>query len=381
MPTRPIKASAPPPDVVRRYRPGSTGTRIPPSMTFVLVSGCLVLGLLTFIASSGLMTNILGQTRAAFGNAVGQLASQAPATAPPSGAALGAPVLDAPPNGGYTNQPLMPIGGSVPGASVGKTGYTVDIYALDKNGSRWQVASVAVGGTTRFMTPPMTLAEGSNAFVAKLSTPAGEGGPSPVVTYILDTAPPNIVISSPAPGTKVTTSSVAVSGTCDVGSTVSIRNERALGGAFSVVGSDGRFKLTVPVVGGPNTIDLSATDQAGNSSSTSLMVNRDYGQLTAHLAVTPSKFFFLWPTTLNLTLHATSVNGGPLAKATVTFTVTIQNLGPIVSPELTTDATGAVTWQAAIFGALPGNGQASVLVTSPAGDQVTDTAPITTTWL
>jgi hypothetical protein len=350
-------------------------------MTFVLVSGCLVLGLLTFIASSGLMTNILGQTRAAFGNALGQLASQAPAAAPPSGAALGAPVLDPPPNGGYTNQPLMPIGGSVPGASVGKTGYTVDVYELDKNGALRQVASVAVGGTTRFMTPPMTLAEGSNAFVATLTTPAGKGGTSPVVTYILDTAPPNIVISSPAPGTKVTASSVAVTGTCDAGSTVSIRNEQALGGAVSVVGPDGRFKLTVPVAGGPNKIDLSATDQAGNSSSASLMVNRDYGQLTAHLAVTPSKFFFLWPTTLDLTLHAASVNGGPLADAAVTFTVTLAGLSPNVSPELTTDATGTATWHVAIFGALPGNGQAGVLVTSPAGDPVTDTAPITTTWL
>src|ERR1035437_6103443 len=141
MPRRPIKASAPPPDVVRRYRSGSTGTRSPPSMTFVLVSGCLVLGLLTFIASSGLMTSILGQTRAAFGNAVSQLASQAPATPPPSSATLGPPILDAPPNGGYTNQPIMPIGGSVPGASVGKSGYTVDVYELDKNGSLWQVGS------------------------------------------------------------------------------------------------------------------------------------------------------------------------------------------------------------------------------------------------
>jgi hypothetical protein len=125
----------------------------------------------------------------------------------------------------------------------------------------------------------MTLTEGSNAFVATLATPAGEGGPSPVVTYILDTAPPNIVISSPVPGTKVRTSSVVVSGTCDAGSTVSIRNEEALSDAFTsqVVGSDGRFKLTVPVVGGPNTIDLSATDQAGNSASTSLTVNRSYG--------------------------------------------------------------------------------------------------------
>jgi hypothetical protein len=326
------------------------------------------------------MTNIIGQTRAAFGNAVSQMASQAPATAPPSSAPLGPPILDAPPNGGYTNQPIMPIGGSVPGASVGKSGNTVDVYAVDKNGLRWQVASIAVGWTTRFMTPPMTLSEGTNAYVATLSTPAGEGARSPVVTYILDTAPPNIAISSPAPGTRVTASTVDVSGTCDAGSTVSIHNEQALGGAVSVVGPDGRLKLTVPVVGGPNTIDLSATDRAGNSSSTSLVVNRDYGQLTAHLAVTPSKFFFLWPTTLDLTLHATSVNGGPLANATVTFAVTLAGLSPNVSPELTTDATGMATWQVTIFGALPGDGQASVLVTSPAGDQVTDTAPITTSW-
>ncbi len=170
-----------------------------------------------------------------------------------------------------------------------------------------------------------------------------------------------------------TTSTVDVSGTCDAGSTISIRNEEAPGGAFNsqVVGTDGKFKLTVPVVAGPNTIDLSATDQAGNSSSTSLTVNRDYGQLAAHLAVTPSKFSSSSQTTLKLTLHATSLNGGPLANAKVTFTVTIEGLGPIVSPELTTDATGTATWQVAISGALAGTGQASVLVTSPAGDQVT----------
>jgi hypothetical protein len=63
------------------------------------------------------------------------------------------------------------------------------------------------------------------------------------------------------------------------------------------------------------------------------------------------------------------------------FTVTLAGLDPNVSPELTTDAIGTATWQAAILGALPGNGEASVLVTSPAGDQVTNTAPITTTWL
>jgi hypothetical protein len=57
----------------------------------------------------------------------------------------------------------------------------------------------------------------------------------------------------------------------------------------------------------------------------------------------------------------------------------IQGLGPIVSPELTTDATGTATWQVAISGATPGIGQASVLVTTTEGDQVTATSTITTT--
>lgn len=381
MSTQSIKASAPPPDVLRRYRPIRTGGRISPPLAMVIISGCLMLGLVTLSVGSGLMTDLIGQIAAAFGTAVTRLASQAPATAPPSGVALDTPVLDTPPNGGYTNQPSIPIQGSVPGAAVGKTGYTVHVYRLDKSGSQVQVATVSVGGTTRFITTAIPITEGSNTFVATLATPTGEGQLSPEVTYILDTTPPKITIASPAQGAKLTSSTIDVSGSCDAGATISIRNEEAPGGAFrsQVIGSDGKFKLTVPVVAGANTIDLSATDLATNTSSTSITVNRDYGQLAAHLAVSPSKFAASSQAALKLTLHATSLNGGPLANAKVTFTVAIQGLEPIVSPELTTDATGTATWQVAISGASPGTGQASVLVTSPAGDQVTGTAGITTT--
>jgi hypothetical protein len=54
-------------------------------------------------------------------------------------------------------------------------------------------------------------------------------------------------------------------------------------------------------------------------------------------------------------------------------------LGPIVSPELTTDQTGTATWKVTISGATPGVGAASVLVTSSTGDQVPATARIVTT--
>lgn len=381
LPDRTIRASAPPVDVMRRYRSPKSSTRVSPPIAMVLICGCVVLGLLTLTVGATLAANAIGGISSALSNSFNRAASQGPATAPPSGVQLNIPVLDAPPNGGYTNQATILLQGSLPAESVGKTGYTVHIYLAGKNGAQREVATAPAGGTTRFTTPTLTLTEGNNVFTATLTTPNGDGRASPPVTYILDTAPPKISIKSPASGVKVTTSKLSVSGTCDAGATISIRNEQAPGGAYStlVVGSDGNFSFSIPVVAGPNTIDLAATDQAGNSSSASFTIKRDYGLLAAHLAAAPSKFSSSSQTTLKLTMHATSFNGGALANAKVTFTVMIQGLGPIVSPETTPDATGTATWQVAVSGATAGIGQASVLVTSPDGDQVAATATITTT--
>lgn len=379
--TQAIRADAPPHSDLRRYGPIRSGTRIPAPTAFALIGGCIVLGLVTIMIGAGLLTDFAGQVSSAFGNAMSKLSSQAPATVAPSGVALTTPELDMPDNGGYTSLTPSPIAGSVPSGALGKPGYAVAVYRIGKDGARQQVARVAVGVTTRFTTPPIALLEGSNSFVAALVTPSGEGQPSPPVTYILDTTPPKIAITSPAPNAQVVASSLDVSGQTDPGITVTIRNEQAPGGARSnqSAGPDGKFRLTVAVVAGANTIDLTATDQAGNSSTTSLTVNRAYGKLDPHLTASPARFSSSSQTTLTLTVHATSANGGPLGHAKVTFTVTIQGLGPIVSPELTTDATGFATWQVGISGGAPGGGQASVVVTSPAGDVVTGTTPITTT--
>jgi hypothetical protein len=372
-----IRADAPSHGALRRYGPVRSGPQIGAATALALVGGCIVLGLVALNLGAGLV----GDLSSAFGNAMSRLSSQAPATPPPSGVALDTPVLDAPDNNGYMNQTPAPVQGSAPGAALGKTGYAVVVYRIGKDDARQQVAQVALGATTRFITPPIPMNEGNNVFVATLKTPTGEGQPSPPVTYILDTAPPPITVTSPGQNAQLSAGSLDVSGKTDPGVTVTIRNRQAPGGAQSnqTVGADGRFKLTVPVVAGPNTIDLTAIDQAGNSSSSSLTVNRYYGQLAAHLTATPAKFSSTSQTTVTLTIHATSANGGPLANARATFTVQIQGLGPIDSPELTTDATGVATWQVPISGGAPGNGRASVLVTSPGGDEVRETTAITTT--
>jgi hypothetical protein len=328
-----------------------------------------------------MVTGFVGQIAGAFNGAVMKLSSQGPATAPPSGAALDTPVLDAPSNDGFTSQVSMPLVGSVPGATVDQTGYTVRVYLVGDKGARTEIARIAVGSTTRFATPPINFTEGPNTFVATLAGPNGEGSESPPVTYILDTKLPTISISAPAAGARISASSVDVAGTTDAGARVSIRNEMAPGGALNsvVVGTDGKFKLNVPVVAGLNTIDLTSTDQAGNATNKSLSVKRDPGLLAGHLAVTPSKFASTSQTTLTLTLHATAFNGGPLANAKADFTVAIQGLATIVSPTMTTDAKGVATWEISVSHAAIGVGQATVLVTSEAGDQVTGNAPITTT--
>jgi hypothetical protein len=366
---------------MRRYRPLKTTIRVSPPTAMFLICAAVLLGLLTLTVGVGLVSNLVGGVADALGNSFNHSSSQAPVTAPPSGVQLDTPVLDAPPSNGFTNQSTVLLQGTLPAASVGKTGYTVHVYAQGKNGAQREVATVAAGGTTRFITGAVALTTGANVFTATLSTPGGEGRASPAVTYTLDTTPPQIVITSPVSGTRVNVSTVSVSGTCDAGATISIHNEQAPGGSYSsqVAGQDGKFKLSVSVVAGPNTIDLAATDLAGNNATTSMILKRDYGQLAGHLSVTPSKFASSSQTTLKLTVRATSFNGGPLANAKATFTVMIQGLGPIVSPELTTDATGTATWQVAVSGASQGIGQASVLITSPDGDQVTATATVTTT--
>jgi hypothetical protein len=341
----------------------------------------VILAVVMLVVGGNLLVGVMGRLANAFDSAVSHVSSMPPVTMAPSGVALDTPVLDAPDNDGYTNQPTASLSGSVPAAAVGKNGYKVRVYVMAKDGTKSQVAEVDVGSTTHFATPAINLVEGPNVFVAALVTPSSEGQPSPEVVYTLDTQVPQLTVSSPADNSLRATSSVVVSGKSDPGATVTIRNDQSPGSGLSskVVGQDGRFAITVGLVVGSNTIELTATDKAGNTTTAQLTLRRSYGQMAATLSVTPSKFKAASTTTLKLTVHATAEDGSPMAGAKVVFTVGVYGLGQLVSDVLTTDAKGSVTWQVTISGATPGIGTATALVTSSTGDQVKPYAGITTT--
>ena len=376
-----IKASAPASEIVRRYRPVRTGRDVPAPLGIGVIAVFLILGVAMLIVGGNILVNVVGHVARAFDDAITQVSSLPPATMAPSGVALDTPVLDAPDNGGFTNQAIVSLSGNVPGAVIGKKGYEVRVYELSSDGTKRQVAQLSVGDTTRFSTAAIKLAEGKNTFVAALVTPSTEGQPSPEVVYTLDTTPPALTISSPADGSTQSASSAVISGTSDVGATVTVRNKQSPGGGLSskIVGEDGRYAITVGLVAGSNSISVTSTDQAGNVTTSQLTVKRSFGKLAAHLAVGPSTFKAAGPTTLRLTARATSSNGGPLAGAKAVFSVTVEGLGPIVSPEVTTDQTGTATWRVTISGATAGVGAATVMVTTADGDQVTATTRLITT--
>jgi hypothetical protein len=340
----------------------------------------LGLAAVVLVVGANLLLGVASGVAGAFNDALTHVQSLPPATSGPSGVALNTPILDTPNNDGYTNKPALALSGAIPSAAAGKNGYLIRIYSLGQDGNRAKVAELPVGPTVRFTTGAVTLAPGQNTFVATLVTPSAESQASPPVIYTLDVSPPPLTIASPANNQVLSTASVAVSGQTDPGVTVTVRNRQSPGGSLSskVVGEDSRFSVTIALVAGNNSINVTAKDQAGNVTSVDLLVKRTYGKLSAHISVSPSKFKGSATTRLTLTARATSQAGGPLANASIAFTLQVPGLSAMVS-QGTTDNTGTVVWKITVSGASAGIGTASVLVTSADGNTVSATASITTT--
>jgi RHS repeat-associated protein len=113
----------------------------------------------------------------------------------------------------------------------------------------------------------VALVEGPNTILVTATDGAGnEGQTSSQV--VLDTVPPAITVASPADGARLTSSSVAVSGTVTDATAVRLQ----LNGAPVTVQPGGNFSQTVALSAGANPLTLLATDAAGNTSTRTITV-------------------------------------------------------------------------------------------------------------
>lgn len=160
--------------------------------------------------------------------------------------------IASPPDGTATNQASIDVSGTIDDSSA-----TVLVNGVVAPVDFGSFTAVAVG-----------LEEGDNSLQAEATDPAGNLGVSRI-TVVLDTTPPEVVITSPPDGSMTRESSVTVAGTVDDGfASVSVNGT-------PVTVDNGVFSSLVSLVEESNVIQVQAVDSVNNVGEASITVIRD----------------------------------------------------------------------------------------------------------
>jgi len=335
----------------------------------------VVLGAGAFVVTSGGIGPVLSSLGAAFGSAFGRLV----ATPLPTTTQLpltNAPRIE-PPDQPYTNQAQIELSVSVPVEALGDPTAKVRIYLTLTGLQAAPVVDVPVGTTSR-MTVPFDLTPGRNDISATLFRGNAESEPSPVVTWILDTDPPKITVTSPKNNAAVPTPEVTIKGKTQAGTSLVATNAANDTSIASSAGSDGTFAFGVLLASGANAITITGTDPAGNVGTTTLNLLQGSTQMVVRLTASTYRISVSKrPASLQLTVLVRDPAGMPLAGASAFFTIQIPGLAPI-SNQIVTNADGRAVFSTPLVGTLTvGSGVGTVLVTSDLYGQSTDRVTLT----
>ena len=138
-------------------------------------------------------------------------------------------------------------------------------------------AFTATGGTvSSWNVPSIALSAGSNTVDVKATDTAGNTF-TKTLTVVLDTSAPSAAITSPASNPAyVTSSPVAMAGTASDNFLVALVEWRVVPGAFAAASGTTSWTVgSVPLAAGSNTIEIRATDGAGNTFVTSTVIILD----------------------------------------------------------------------------------------------------------
>jgi hypothetical protein len=198
-----------------------------------------------------------------------------------------------------------------------------------------------------------------------ITGPGGESDHSAVVRYVFDDAPPKITVTSPKNNAVINAKAVTIKGKTQARTTLLARNDANGSSVAGTAESDGTFTLSVALATGVNTITVTGTDPAGNTSQASVTVKRGTGKLA--VALTASTYTIKHsklPEPVTLTAAVSDPDGHALVGAGVTFTLSMPGI-PTVSIDGTTGSDGTATFKTTVpKGADVGQGSATVLVTT-----------------
>jgi hypothetical protein len=164
---------------------------------------------------------------------------------------------------------------------VALAGTATDPGGTGVTGVTWMNAATGGSGAATFAAPNWTLsvplAIGSNTITVVATDAAGNNGNASII-IMLDTEPPSLSITSPTTGSTFVTKNATVDlgGTASDNVMVALVEWRNNGGTYTAAaGTTAWTASAIPLVAGLNTIDVRATDSAGNTFTRALKVTYD----------------------------------------------------------------------------------------------------------
>ena len=369
------KGRAPAPGRLAAHRRVENTRRLALPFRLLFVAAVVGLGAgVLFAATGGIgrVADALGSTLTGFVDDI--TATPVPSEIPPELAE--APMIEKP-DEPYTNQPMVDLVGTIPEDAAGVAANRIRLYVAIGDGEPGIVTEIPVGRTVRFILPGVSLAEGPNAFSATIVSSAGESDPSPVVTYVYDSAIPRIVINKPKNGSIVNAASASVEGETQPRSEIRVWNSTTNLTVNGAADENGKFAVALPIVAGQNDIGVTVIDPAGNANHAVIAVSKGSGKLTAKLGASAYSIDIdKLPERIVLNVTVTDPDGRPLEGATVTFALAVPGVQAVTSKPTKTGGDGAATWRTTIpKGATVGQISATVIVkTTKYGDTTDRTA-------
>jgi hypothetical protein len=327
-----------------------------------LIAAVALLGVVVLYLGAGGLGKIVGGLSSALGGFVTSVTAT-PTPLPSVAAVADAPTLQEPAEP-YTQASTVDLVVTVPPDVVGDPTQRIRVYLALKGQSPAPIEEAPLAATPQTVIP-VELTKGTNDFSVTIVGPGGESAPSAVVRYVLDQAPAKITVTSPEEGAVVNGETVQIVGKTQGRSTLIAHNAANGASVTGAAASDGTFSLSLALGTGINEITINGTDPAGNVNELTLTVRRGNGKLTATLGATAYRISVAkLPQDLTLLVSVSDPDGNALVGAAVTFTLSIPGI-PTVTGDAQTDADGKASFTTSVpAGADPGQGSATVLVSS-----------------
>lgn len=179
-----------------------------------------------------------------------------------------------PNSGAKVNNAKPTISGTLADADSGintaSFSLTIDSGTAIKKGS----PGLTLSTSSFSYVPPKALGEGKHNFVVSVKDNDGNTSTSSSISFTVDTIPPALNITNPDEGAILNSANLKVTGTTETtGITITIKLNGADQGAVPV--SSGSFSKVIALSSGANTIEVKATDSAGNVTTVSRKVTLD----------------------------------------------------------------------------------------------------------